>query len=103
MLRKFVLAASVLFISLSATAQVPVTDLAKPPANATHYIIQSTGGKHGDSWRWTGPDGTRMGRESMNLRGQVFELDDTGIVWQARVSCDGDGQGLLLGAQPITY
>jgi hypothetical protein len=35
--------------------------------------------------------------------GQVFELDDTGIVFQARVSCDGEGQGLLLGAQPITY
>jgi len=77
-LRKFVLAASVLFIPLSVTAQVPVTDLAKPPANATHYIIQSTGGKHGDSWRWTGADGTRMGRESMNLRGQVFELDSSG-------------------------
>jgi hypothetical protein len=35
--------------------------------------------------------------------GQLFELDDTGIRWQARVTCDGDGQGLLLGAQPITY
>jgi imidazolonepropionase-like amidohydrolase len=27
---------------------------------------------------WDAPDGTRMGRESMNLRGQVFELDSTG-------------------------
>jgi len=76
--RKFVLATLVLTYSFSASAQVPVTELAKPPASATHYIIQSTGGKHGDSWRWVSADGTRMGRESMNLRGQVFELDSSG-------------------------
>jgi hypothetical protein len=52
-----------------------VDDLAKPPADAEHLIISSTGGKHGDSWIWQTPDGTRMGRESMNLRGQVFETD----------------------------
>jgi hypothetical protein len=62
----------------SALAQVPAADLAKPPASARHFIIQSTGGKHGDSWRWVAADGTRMGRESMNLRGQVFELDSSG-------------------------
>src|SRR4051812_44322787 len=62
----------------SAIAQVPQADLAKPPATARHFIIQSTGGKHGDSWSWIAPDGTRMGRESMNLRGQVFELDSKG-------------------------
>ncbi|HEY6124981.1 MAG TPA: hypothetical protein VIV63_10025, partial [Steroidobacteraceae bacterium] len=78
MFRKLFLAASVLVLSFSASAQVPVTDLAKPPAGATHYIIQSTGGKHGDSWIWKTADGTRMGRESLNLRGQVFELDSTG-------------------------
>ncbi|HEY7292462.1 MAG TPA: amidohydrolase family protein [Vicinamibacterales bacterium] len=58
-----------------ALAQVPASELAKPPANARHFVIQSTGGKHGDSWSWLAADGTRMGRESMNLRGQVFELD----------------------------
>src|SRR5882672_9434713 len=62
----------------SALAQVPTAELAKPPANARHFVIQSTGGKHGDSWSWVGPDGTRMARESMNLRGQVFELDSSG-------------------------
>jgi imidazolonepropionase-like amidohydrolase len=61
-----------------ATAQTPVEQLAKPPATATHYIIQSTGSKHGDSWLWTTADGTRMARESFNLRGQVFEFDATG-------------------------
>src|SRR6185295_319746 len=59
-------------------AQVPATELAKPPADARHFIIQSTGGKHGDSWSWVTADGTRIGRESMNLRGQVFELDSSG-------------------------
>lgn len=59
-------------------AQVPPSDLAKPPATAQQYTIVSTAGPHGESWRWTTPDGTRMSRESMNLRGQVFELDAAG-------------------------
>lgn len=62
----------------SALAQTPTADLAKPPAGARHYVIQSTAGPHGESWMWTAPDGTRMGRESINLRGQVFELDSAG-------------------------
>jgi imidazolonepropionase-like amidohydrolase len=66
------------FITAAAAAQTPVTDLAKPPATAEHFIISSTGGKHGDSWIWRAPDGTLMGRESINLRGQVFELDSVG-------------------------
>ena len=68
----------------SALAQAPEAQLAKPPADARHFVIQSTGGKHGDSWRWVAADGTRMGRESMNLRGQVFELDSSG-----RTGADG--------------
>ena len=59
-------------------AQTAVADLAKPPADARHFTIESTGGKHGDSWSWVTPDGTRMARESMNLRGQVWEVDYTG-------------------------
>ena len=78
MLRKLLLAAFGLMLTSAGLAQVPTADLAKPPASATHYIIQSTGGKHGDSWRWTSADGARMGRESINLRGQVFELDSSG-------------------------
>lgn len=65
------------FASL-ASAQTPIDQLAKPPASATHYIIQSTGSKHGDAWLWTTADGTRMARESFNLRGQVFEFDASG-------------------------
>jgi imidazolonepropionase-like amidohydrolase len=65
-------------VSSAVVAQAPVSDLAEAPAGARHFIIQSTGGKHGDSWMWTTSDGARAGRESMNLRGQVFELDSTG-------------------------
>src|SRR5689334_8426233 len=65
-------------VAVAFLTQTPTSELAKPPADARHFIIQSTGGKHGDSWMWTTPDGARMGRESMNLRGQVFELDSSG-------------------------
>ncbi len=75
MLLKTALLASA--ITSAATAQVAATDLAKPPATARHFIIESTGGKHGDSWIWTAPDGSIMGRESMNLRGQVWETEST--------------------------
>jgi hypothetical protein len=66
------------FAAPTAFAQTLKDDLAKPPAAARHYPIQSTAGPHGESWIWTAPDGTRMGRESINLRGQVFELDSAG-------------------------
>ncbi len=75
MARKLFLAGLIGAFSISVFAQVPVEQLAKPPATATHYLIQSTGGKHGDSWMWTTADGTHMARESMNLRGQIFEYD----------------------------
>ncbi|MHB8720887.1 MAG: amidohydrolase family protein, partial [Steroidobacteraceae bacterium] len=59
-------------------AQVPAADLYAPPAGARHFIIESIGGKHGDSWSWVAADGARVGRESMNLRGQVWETDYRG-------------------------
>ncbi|HEY2675981.1 MAG TPA: amidohydrolase family protein [Steroidobacteraceae bacterium] len=74
-----VIALTVLFaISAPLAAQVPTAELMKPPANARHFIIESTGGKHGDSYMWVSTDGVRMGRESMNLRGQVWEIDYSG-------------------------
>ena len=76
-MRRLLVLAGLTMAVASALAQVPVGDLAKPPAEARHFVIQSTDGKHGDSWTWVAPDGARMGRESMNLRGQVFELDST--------------------------
>ena len=80
-----VLAASTLFWSVSAQQPpAPPDGLAQPPASARHFVIQSTGGKHGDSYMWVAADGTRMGRESMNLRGQVWEIDASG-----RTGADG--------------
>ncbi|HMI36433.1 MAG TPA: hypothetical protein VK505_02305, partial [Steroidobacteraceae bacterium] len=61
-----------------AMAQVPVAELAQPPPDARHYVIQSTGGKHGDSWSWVAADGTRMARESLDVRGQIWEEDYSG-------------------------
>ncbi len=81
MLRSFVsllLAAAVADVAASGGAQAPVSDLARPPANARHFVIQSIGGKHGDSWSWVAPDGSRRGHESLNLRGQVWEIDSSG-------------------------
>ena len=82
-------------ISSTVLAQTPVSVLARPPANARHLVIQSTGGKHGDSWSWVAPNGARMGRESMNLRGQVFELDSEG-------KAGPDGMPLTVAVRGVT-
>ncbi|MBS0255854.1 MAG: hypothetical protein JSS36_11765, partial [Proteobacteria bacterium] len=84
-----------LLASSAAVAQVPKDQLAQPPANARHLEIRSTGGKHGDSWIWTAPDGTLMARESMNLRGQVFELDSSG-------KADAKGMPLAMTIRGVT-
>ena len=81
--------------SSSALAQTAVADLAKPPANARHFIIESVGGKHGDSWSWVTADGTRMARESLNLRGQVWEVDYSG-------KPDSNGLPLTLAIRGVT-
>lgn len=74
-MRLILIPLAIALIAAAARAQTPTANLAKPPADAQHFVISSTGGKHGDSWIWRIPDGTCMGRESMNLRGQVFETD----------------------------
>ena len=43
-----------------ALAQTPVSELAQPPANAETWVIVSAAGQHGQSWRWTAPDGTKV-------------------------------------------
>jgi hypothetical protein len=60
-------------------AQIPTSELSTPPASSRRLTILSVAGAHGESWMWTTSDGTRMSRESLNLRGQVFELDAAGI------------------------
>ncbi len=74
-----------LALSASASfAQVPADQLARPPADAQHYVIMSTAGKHGEAHEWTTADGTRMGRFSLVLRGQVWEVDEA-----SRYGADG--------------
>ena len=77
-MRHLFLPLAAVLLSTSGLSQVPKDQLDKPPANAKHFTIQSTGGKHGDEWVWQLPDGTRKARYSMNLRGQVWEQDYTG-------------------------
>ncbi len=60
-----------------AAAQTPKDQLLVPPANAQKFLIVSAAGQHGNSAQWLMPDGTYATRESMNLRGQVFEQDET--------------------------
>ncbi len=82
MLRLIVTA--LLLIPASIQAQVPVDQLAKPPASAQTFSILSTAGTHGKSAAWVTPDGHYMARESLNLRGQVWESDES-----VRLGSDG--------------
>ena len=61
--------------SALSAAPVPKDQLMKPPAEAAHYLVISEAGKHGDEWVWTLPDGSIAYRESILLRGLVFETD----------------------------
>lgn len=69
--------AILLATTASAAQDQPATkeQLMKPPADARHYTISSSAGKHGDVWSWTQPDGRIAYRMSMSLRGWVTETD----------------------------
>jgi hypothetical protein len=69
---------------MAAAAQVPIAELASPPADARQFTIMSSGGKHGTVWTWTAPDGMLMARMSLNLRGQIWEEDEA-----TKVGADG--------------
>lgn len=58
-------------------APVPKEQLLVPPKDATHYVVVSTAGKHGDEYMWTLPDGRLAFRQSILLRGLIFEVDET--------------------------
>jgi hypothetical protein len=62
----------------------PVAELAVPPADAERYLLVSSTSRHGNSARWRASDSTWVYRESMNLRGQILELD-------ARLTAAADG------------
>ncbi|MDY0748958.1 amidohydrolase family protein [Paucibacter sp. R3-3] len=58
-------------------AQPTSAELSAPPPDAQHFSIMSIAGKHGDVWKWTVPGGALKGRMSLNLRGQVWDQDET--------------------------
>jgi imidazolonepropionase-like amidohydrolase len=70
--------------SAALAAPTPKEQLLVPPASATHFVVVSTAGKHGDEYAWTLPDGRMAFRESILLRGLIFEQDET-----MRVGPDG--------------
>jgi imidazolonepropionase-like amidohydrolase len=81
---RWIVAIGLALSAAASWAQVPADQLAKPPADARHYVIMSTAGKHGEASEWTAADGTRMGRFSLVLRGQVWEVDEA-----SRYGADG--------------
>jgi imidazolonepropionase-like amidohydrolase len=74
-MHKFILAMLTTCCATVAIAQTPKDQLEAPPANAQKWSIVSTGGQHGQSFVWRAADGTLKGRESLLLRGQVWEID----------------------------
>jgi imidazolonepropionase-like amidohydrolase len=72
---QILLAGLLLAATAAAYAPTPVADLARPPSDAKRFTIMSIAARHGWSARWVTADGQHWGRESMILRGQVFEVD----------------------------
>ncbi len=73
-------------LSIQAFGQVPVEQLATPPADAKVWTITSSEGaaRHGQVSVWTAADGTHWSRFSMNLRGFIYEVEE-----QNRFTPDG--------------
>jgi hypothetical protein len=77
-MRRIALAALLATSASAAIAEpTPKEQLLVPPADAAHFVIVSSAGKHGDDYMWTMPDGRIAFRESILLRGLTFETDAT--------------------------
>jgi len=63
--------------STAVAAPTPKDQLLVPPADAAHFVIVSTAGKHGDEYLWKMADGRLGMRQSILLRGLIFETDET--------------------------
>jgi imidazolonepropionase-like amidohydrolase len=90
---RIVAALSVALLAFSAQAQTPVSQLAKPPADAKIWSITSGDGSvpHGQVALWTDAQGTHWSRMSLNLRGIVTEIDE-----QNRYAADGTVTGFVI-------
>lgn len=58
-------------------AQVAANDLMVPPASAEKFVIVSAAGQHGVSALWRAAGGEIFSRESVHLRGMVWEEDES--------------------------
>jgi imidazolonepropionase-like amidohydrolase len=58
-----------------ASAQIPADQLMIPTADARKFVILSSAGRHGSSSLWMAADGSIFLRESILLRGMVWEQD----------------------------
>src|SRR3954451_16476737 len=77
-MRRLILAALLAANAPAAFAEpTPKEQLLVPPADAAHFLVVSTAGKHGDEYMWTLPDGRTAFRQSILLRGLIFETDET--------------------------
>ncbi len=57
--------------------QVPASQLMTPPPGAQKFLVISVAGQHGSSSLWRTADGSFASRESILLRGMVWEQDET--------------------------
>jgi len=72
-------AAALLALTLAPAgpAQVPADQLMTAPEGARRFLIVSSAGEHGRASLWRTADGTINARESLLLRGFVFEQDQS--------------------------
>jgi len=91
MRRSFVAALLVACASAAFADPTPKEQLLVAPPNATHFVVVSTAGKHGDEYMWTLPDGRLAFRQSVLLRGLIFETDET-----MRVGTDGMASDIVI-------
>jgi imidazolonepropionase-like amidohydrolase len=87
--------AALLFLPARLQGQLPVDQLVKPPSTAQAFTILSTTGTNGKAFLWTTADDIRMSRESILLRGQVWEVDE-------KVGLGGDGVPSTLVVRGVT-
>jgi imidazolonepropionase-like amidohydrolase len=60
----------------SASAQVSADQLMVPPPGAEKFVVLSAAGEHGYSALWTTNEGNVFSRESILLRGMIWEQDE---------------------------
>ncbi|MEO5611890.1 MAG: amidohydrolase family protein [Sphingomicrobium sp.] len=72
---------SVLLLAACASSALNAAPVAKDqllvqPSSASHFVVVSAAGKHGDQWAWTQADGSLATRYSQSLRGWITEIDE---------------------------